>query len=108
MRLTRTGKPDNFYYYVIEDYKNDKGQKKTRTVESLGCARVIREKFGVDDAEQWCREYIAKKNNEIKEFKENNCRSISINQCGLQLRLFNSRQSLSFFRYEKYLPGDCQ
>ena len=37
MRLTRTGKPDNFYYYVIEDYKNDKGQKKTRTVESLGC-----------------------------------------------------------------------
>ena len=39
MRLTRTGKPDNFYYYVIEDYKNDKGQKKTRTVESLGCAR---------------------------------------------------------------------
>ena len=47
MRLTRTGKPDNFYYYVIEDYKNDKGQKKTRTVESLGCARVIREKFGV-------------------------------------------------------------
>ena len=78
MRLTRTGKPDNFYYYVIEDYKNDKGQKKTRTVESLGCARVIREKFGVDDAEQWCREYIAKKNNEIKEFKENNCRSISI------------------------------
>ena len=78
MRLTKTGKPDNFYYYVIEDYKNDKGQKKTRTVESLGCARVIREKFGVDDAEQWCREYIAKKNNEIKEFKENNCRSISI------------------------------
>lgn len=75
MRLTRTGKPDNFYYYVIEDYKNDKGQKKTRTVESLGCARVIREKFGVDDAEQWCREYIAKKNNEIKEFKYNfpNC-----------------------------------
>ena len=51
MRLTRTGKPDNFYYYVIEDYKNDKGQKKTRTVESLGCARVIREKFGVDDAQ---------------------------------------------------------
>ena len=45
MRLTRTGKPDNFYYYVIEDYKNDKGQKKTRTVESLGCARVIREKL---------------------------------------------------------------
>ena len=28
MRLTRTGKPDNFYYYVIEDYKNDKGKRK--------------------------------------------------------------------------------
>ena len=23
MRLTRTGKPDNFYYYVIEDYKRE-------------------------------------------------------------------------------------
>ena len=61
MRLTRTGKPDNFYNYVTEDYKNDKGQKKTRTVESLGCAKVIREKYGVDDTEQWGREYIAKK-----------------------------------------------
>ena len=54
MRLNKTGKPNNHYYYVIEDYRTADGYKKTRTIEALGCAKVIREKYGVTDAEQWC------------------------------------------------------
>ena len=69
MRLARTGKPENFYYYVIEDYTNEKGKRKTRTVESLGCARVIRESKHVEDAEAWCQQYLAKKNEELKQSK---------------------------------------
>ena len=69
MRLNKTGKPDNHYYYVIEDYRTPEGYKKTRTIEALGCAKVIREKYGVTDAEQWCRDYIAQKNKEQKESK---------------------------------------
>ena len=61
MRLNKTGKPNNHYYYVIEDYRTADGYKKTRTIEALGCAKVIREKYGVTDAEQWCRDYIAQK-----------------------------------------------
>ena len=64
MRLNKTGKPNNHYYYVIEDYRTADGYKKTRTIEALGCAKVIREKYGVTDAEQWCRDYIAQKNKE--------------------------------------------
>ncbi len=33
MRLTKTGKDDNPYFYVIEDYRTPDGIKKTRTVE---------------------------------------------------------------------------
>jgi ribosomal protein S16 len=58
MRLARTGKPTNYYYYVIETYRNEEGKQKTRTVEALGSANVIKEKYNVEDAEKWCQEYI--------------------------------------------------
>lgn len=78
MRITRTGKPDNFYYYIIEDYRDENGRKKTRTVESLGCARVIREKYNVPDAEAWCKNYVAQKNEELQNSKINNKRVLTI------------------------------
>ena len=78
MRITRTGKPNNFYYYIIEDYRDENGRKKTRTVESLGCARVIREKYNVHDAEAWCKNYVAQKNEELQNSKINNKRVLTI------------------------------
>ena len=29
MRLSKTGKADNHYYYIIEDYRTAEGYKKT-------------------------------------------------------------------------------
>ena len=55
MRITRTGKPDNFYYYIIEDYRDERGRRKNKTVESLGWARAIREKYNVPNAQVWCK-----------------------------------------------------
>ena len=78
MRLGHTGKPDNYYYYVLEDVRDDSGKRKTRTVESLGCASVIREKYNVTDAEAWCRDYIAQKNKELTDLKKVTEREIVI------------------------------
>ena len=78
MRLNKTGKADNHYYYVIEDYRTAEGYKKTRTVEALGCAREICDKYGVTDAELWCREYINKKNLELKESKLQHSRHMTV------------------------------
>ena len=78
MRLTKTGKADNTYFYVIEDYRTPEGIKKTRTVESLGCAKVIREKYQVADALQWCKDYIESKNQELREAKRQNSRYMTI------------------------------
>lgn len=69
MRLDKTGKSDNHYYYVFEDYRTAEEYKKTRIIEALGCAKVIREKYGVTDAEQWSRDYIAQKNKDRNEAK---------------------------------------
>lgn len=78
MRITRTGKPDNFYYYIIEDYRDTNGKKRSRTVESLGCARVIREKYSVDDAEAWCKAYVEQKNIEATKKKLETSREITV------------------------------
>lgn len=78
MRITRTGKPDNYYYYIIEDYRDENGYRRTRTVESLGCAKVIRETYNVDDAEAWCKAYVAKKNQELQLTKVDNKREITL------------------------------
>ena len=69
MRLGKTGKATNHYYYIIEDYRTPEGAKRTRTVEALGSAKAIREKYGITDAEKWCLEYIGKKNKEAAEAK---------------------------------------
>lgn len=78
MRITRTGKPDNYYYYIIEDYRDENGHRKTRTVESLGCAKVIRETYKVADAESWCKEYVAQKNQELQLSKVDNKRELNL------------------------------
>lgn len=78
MRLTRTGKPENHYFYIIEDYKDENGKKKTRTVEALGCANVICQKYNVNDAEAWCQLYLSKKNEEQRQSKVDNKRELVI------------------------------
>ena len=78
MRLARTGKPTNYYYYVIETYRNEEGKQKTRTVEALGSANVIKEKYNVEDAEKWCQEYIKAKNKEIEKNKKLHSRELTI------------------------------
>jgi transposase len=93
MRLCITGKPDNHYFYVIEDYKNAEGIKKTRTIESLGSAKVIREKYQVENAEQWCRDYIDKLNAERNASKLSGRRYITVK---LQEHLPKSNKSCIF------------
>lgn len=78
MRIARTGKPSNFYYYIIEDYRNREGKKKTRTVEALGCASVIRKRYKVSDADLWCKNYVAQKNLELKAQKMHESRELII------------------------------
>jgi len=93
MRLTRTGKPDNFYYYVIEDIRTEDGKRKTRTVESLGSAMVICETYKVSDAEQWCRDYVRQKNFELKAQKEQSSREVILR---LKESMPKSQDSLIF------------
>jgi transposase len=78
MRLVRTGKSTNPCYYVVETYRNEKGAKSTRTVEALGNAESIRAKYAVSDAEEWCRNYICQKNEELAKAKESNSREVQI------------------------------
>lgn len=78
MRLVRTGKAENPYYYVVESYRNEAGAKSTRTVESLGNAAAIRSKYGVSDVEKWVHDYIRDKNAEAALAKEQCSREVMI------------------------------
>lgn len=61
MRLGWSGKGSVRSFYVYKSaYIN--GKQTTITVEKLGNSTSICQKYGVDDAEQWCRDYIAKLN----------------------------------------------
>lgn len=69
MRLGWSGKGAVRSYYVYKSaYIN--GKRTTITVEKLGNTTSICEKYGVDNAEQWCRDYIAKLNEAVKENSE--------------------------------------
>ena len=69
MRLGWSGKGAVRSYYVYKSaYVN--GKRTTVTVEKLGNSTSICEKYGVDDAEQWCRDYIEKLNRAAKEKAE--------------------------------------
>lgn len=66
MRLGWSGKGAIRSYYVYKSaYIN--GKRTTITVEKLGNTLSICEKYGVDNAEQWCRDYIAKLNETTKQ-----------------------------------------
>ena len=78
MRLSHTGKPDNYYYFVIEDCRTETGRRTSRTIEKLGCASAIREKYKVDDAEAWCRNYVNSLNARALKEKSENQREIVI------------------------------
>lgn len=66
MRLGWSGKGAVRSFYVYKSaYIN--GKRTTITVEKLGNNTSICEKYGVDDAEQWCQDYIAKLNEAAKE-----------------------------------------
>lgn len=65
MRLGWSGKGAVRSFYVFKSaYIN--GKRTTITVEKLGNSTFICEKYGVDNAEQWCRDYIAKLNEAAK------------------------------------------
>ena len=57
MRLGYSKSKNAISYYVYKTgYKN--GKNTTVMVEKLGTDSQIREKYGVEDAEQWARAYI--------------------------------------------------
>lgn len=65
MRLGWSGKGAVRSFYVFKSaYIN--GKRTTITVEKLGNSTFICEKYGVDNAEQWCRDYITKLNEAAK------------------------------------------
>lgn len=65
MRLGWSGKGKVRSFYVYKSaYIN--GRRTTITVEKLGNSTSICKKYGVDDAEQWCRNYISKLNEAAK------------------------------------------
>jgi transposase len=69
MRLGWSGKGTVRSFYVYKSaYVN--GKRTTITVEKLGNTTSICEKYGVDNAEQWCRDYISKLNKSVKENSE--------------------------------------
>lgn len=78
MRLLRSKSANACSYYMIESYRDEKGLSKTRKVENLGTAKSIMEKYHVDDPEQWCKEYIAKKNEELKLIKNASTRTVKV------------------------------
>lgn len=78
MRLNRTGKPDNYYYFVLEDCRTEDGRRTSRTHEKLGSASAIREKYKVDDAEAWCRNYVAALNEKALKVKSDTQREVVI------------------------------
>ena len=66
MRLRTTKSAHSVSYSVIKSaYVNKK--RTTVTVEILGNAKDIREKYGVDDAEAWARAHVAELNRKAKE-----------------------------------------
>lgn len=69
MRLGWSGKGAVRSFYVYKSaYVN--GKRTTITVEKLGNTTSICEKYGVDNAEQWCRDYISELNKAVKENSE--------------------------------------
>lgn len=78
MRLLRSKSANACSYYMIESYRDEKGLSKTRKVENLGTAKSIMEKYHVDDPEQWCKDYIAKKNEELKLIKNASTRTVKV------------------------------
>lgn len=85
MRLRTTKSAHSVSYSVIKSaYVNKK--RTTVTVEILGNAKDICEKYGVDDAEAWARAYVAELNRKAKEedsslyISFSPVRSISLNE----------------------------
>ena len=68
MRLGYSKSKNAISYYVYKTgYKN--GKNTTVMVEKLGTDSQIREKYGVEDAEQWARAYIDELNRKEAEEK---------------------------------------
>lgn len=69
MRLGWSGKGSKRSFYVYKSaYVN--GKRTTVVAEKLGSAEFICSTYGVQDAEKWCREYIASLNQKVQEQTE--------------------------------------
>ena len=68
MRLKISESKNSLSFYVIKDVYNN-GNQTTKIVETLGTEKVVREKAGGRDPQEWAKEYIAKLNKKEKESK---------------------------------------
>lgn len=68
MRLKISESKNSLSFYVIKDVYNN-GNRTTKIVETLGTEKVVREKAGGRDPQEWAKEYIAELNKKEKESK---------------------------------------
>ena len=78
MRLSVSRTKNACSYYIIDSYRGLDGKVKTKVIEKLGTEKHIKETYAVEDAEQWCRQYLETKKAEEAKIKSQNCRSITI------------------------------
>ena len=78
MRLSVSRTKNACSYYIIDSYRGLDGKVKTKVIEKLGTEKHIKDTYAVDDAEQWCRQYLETKKAEEAKIKSQNCRSITI------------------------------
>lgn len=69
MRVIRSVSANACSYYMIESYRDGNNVSRTRIVEKLGTDASIKEKYQVDDAYAWCKDYAARKTLELSNQK---------------------------------------
>lgn len=78
MRLSFSRTKNACSYYIIDSYRDLDGKVKTKVIEKLGTEKYIKETYGVEDAEKWCRQYLETKRIEAEKQKQQRQRKISI------------------------------
>ena len=78
MRLSVSRTKNACSYYIIDSFRGLDGKVKTKIIEKLGTEKHIKETYGVEDAELWCRQYLETKKAEEERIKSKSCRTISI------------------------------
>jgi len=78
MYISKSGSKNSLSFYLCESYRKENGKNSSRIVESLGTVQEIMERYHVNDAATWCKEYCKKKNAQAAQLKAKSERKITI------------------------------